>query len=116
MCRALGIPCRCVTNYISAHDTNSSLSIDKFYNEDGEEAPEEMAASPSASNASVRSDSVWNFHVWNEVWMTRRDLQGPFGGWQVQTLLVTVTSVRVKISYSDSFVPKKDLLTLKIFG
>ena len=82
VCRALGIPCRCVTNYISAHDTNSSLSIDKFYNEDGEEAAEE-AASPSAS---VRSDSVWNFHVWNEVWMTRRDLQGPFGGWQVQLL------------------------------
>ena len=52
MCRALGIPCRCVTNYISAHDTNSSLSVDKFYNEDGEEAPEE-AAFPS-SNASVR--------------------------------------------------------------
>ena len=79
MCRALGIPCRCVTNYISAHDTNSSLSVDKFYNEDGEEAAEE-AATPSNN---VRSDSVWNFHVWNEVWMTRRDLKGPFGGWQV---------------------------------
>ena len=93
MCRALGIPCRCVTNYISAHDTNSSLSIDKFYNEDGEEAPEE-AAFPS-SNAALRSDSVWNFHVWNEVWMTRRDLQGPYGGWQVNAR---------RTSLSDKFI------------
>lgn len=27
-------------------------------------------------------DSVWNFHVWNEVWMTRPDLEGMYGGWQ----------------------------------
>ncbi len=40
MCRALGIPCRCVTNYVSAHDTNGSFSVDKFYDEDGEEVAE----------------------------------------------------------------------------
>ena len=27
-------------------------------------------------------DSIWNFHVWNDVWMTRPDLPEGFGGWQ----------------------------------
>ena len=40
VCRALGLPCRCVTNYVSAHDTNASLSVDKFYDEEGEELTE----------------------------------------------------------------------------
>lgn len=79
VCRALGIPCRCITNYLSAHDTNSSLSIDKFFDEHGEESREETVT----ASANARPDSVWNFHVWNEVWMARKDLQGPFGGWQV---------------------------------
>ena len=29
VCRALGLPCRSVTNYVSAHDTNRSLTIDR---------------------------------------------------------------------------------------
>ena len=37
VCRALGLPCRSVTNFVSAHDTNCSLTIDKFFDEDGEE-------------------------------------------------------------------------------
>lgn len=27
-------------------------------------------------------DSVWNFHVWNEVWMSRPDIDRMYGGWQ----------------------------------
>lgn len=34
--RALGIPCRVVTNYYSAHDTNSNLVIERYVNEKGE--------------------------------------------------------------------------------
>lgn len=29
VCRAIGMPCRATTNYVSAHDTNSSLTVDK---------------------------------------------------------------------------------------
>jgi len=32
--------------------------------------------------AELDTDSVWNFHVWNECWMTRPDLQEGYGGWQ----------------------------------
>ncbi|CAG9826107.1 unnamed protein product [Diabrotica balteata] len=69
-CRALGIPARTVTNYSSAHDTQNSLTVDYFVDENGS-LMEEMA-----------SDSVWNFHVWNEVWMDRPDLGSHYGGWQ----------------------------------
>lgn len=33
----------------------------------------------------MNSDSIWNYHVWNEVWMERPDLgytEGSYGGWQ----------------------------------
>lgn len=46
--RALGIPCRSVTNFSSAHDTNGSCSIDKYLDQDGDEI---------AGN--VNEDSVW---------------------------------------------------------
>ncbi|XP_012267680.2 annulin isoform X2 [Athalia rosae] len=70
VCRALGIPCRPVTNYSSAHDTQGSLTVDYFIDAEGK-VMEEM-----------NSDSIWNYHVWNEVWMTRPDLMPDCGGWQ----------------------------------
>lgn len=65
--RALGIPCRVVTNFGSAHDTDANLVIENLYDEDGER---------------ISDDSVWNFHVWVESWMTRPDLDQEFDGWQ----------------------------------
>ncbi|XP_029990334.1 protein-glutamine gamma-glutamyltransferase E-like [Sphaeramia orbicularis] len=69
--RLLGIPTRVVTNFDSAHDTNENLVIDTYYTEEG---------------LYIDSmDSIWNFHVWVESWMTRPDLaeDGKFDGWQV---------------------------------
>ncbi|XP_041646034.1 protein-glutamine gamma-glutamyltransferase 2-like [Cheilinus undulatus] len=66
--RALGIPCRVVTNFGSAHDTDANLVIENLYDENGERLS--------------GGDSVWNFHVWVDSWMTRPDLGSEFDGWQ----------------------------------
>ncbi|XP_072377096.1 hemocyte protein-glutamine gamma-glutamyltransferase-like isoform X2 [Diabrotica undecimpunctata] len=75
ICRALGIPCRSTTNYVSAHDTNASLTIDKYFDASGER----IESGPDGAC----NDSCWNFHVWNDVWMSRPDLSPGYGGWQV---------------------------------
>ncbi|XP_061894293.1 transglutaminase 5, like [Entelurus aequoreus] len=68
--RVLGIPCRVVTNFNSAHDTNGNLVIEEFYSETGQKLKS-------------TKDSIWNFHVWVECWMTRKDLEGDLDGWQI---------------------------------
>ncbi|XP_041375414.1 protein-glutamine gamma-glutamyltransferase K-like [Gigantopelta aegis] len=70
ICRALGIPTRSVTNFASAHDTDGTITIDIHFDSEGE------------LDDSRNFDSVWNFHVWNEVFMARPDLPTGFGGWQ----------------------------------
>ncbi|NXD76986.1 TGM4 glutamyltransferase, partial [Halcyon senegalensis] len=68
--RCLGIPSRCVSTFNSAHDTDENLRVDIYLNEEGKKLD------------SLSFDSVWNFHVWNDVWMKRRDLPAGFDGWQ----------------------------------
>ncbi|KAL4712854.1 hypothetical protein ACJJTC_011924 [Scirpophaga incertulas] len=70
VCRALGIPCRPVSGYDAAHDSGGSLTIDIIQDEDGTILED------------FTNDSVWNYHVWNEVWMERPDLGPEYGGWQ----------------------------------
>ncbi|CAG5098814.1 Oidioi.mRNA.OKI2018_I69.XSR.g15999.t3.cds [Oikopleura dioica] len=55
--RTIGIPARSVTNFASAHDTDNTMTIDDFVDEKNNEVK------------GLSSDSVWNFHVWNEVWL-----------------------------------------------
>uniref|UniRef100_A0A8C5GVC5 protein-glutamine gamma-glutamyltransferase n=1 Tax=Gouania willdenowi TaxID=441366 RepID=A0A8C5GVC5_GOUWI len=66
--RALGIPCRVVTNYLSAHDTNGNLLIERYIDENGD---------------LIQSrEMIWNYHCWVESWMTRPDLKPDYHGWQ----------------------------------
>ncbi|XP_078275451.1 protein-glutamine gamma-glutamyltransferase 2-like [Rhinoraja longicauda] len=65
--RCLGIPSRVVTNFNSAHDSNGNLIIEEEIDESGR---------------SCGGESVWNFHVWLEGWMTRNDLKRGYDGWQ----------------------------------
>ncbi|ALC38660.1 Tg [Drosophila busckii] len=73
--RALGIPCRIITCYSSAHDTQASLTVDVFIDAQNRKLDAET------------TDSIWNYHVWNELWMQRPDLGigqfGAYDGWQV---------------------------------
>ncbi|XP_069113248.1 protein-glutamine gamma-glutamyltransferase 2-like [Argopecten irradians] len=72
VCRALGIPCRPITNYNSAHDGNRSIQIERIKFPEKDEFE------------NTGGDSIWNFHVWNEIWTRRRDLQmSEFDGWQI---------------------------------
>ncbi|XP_077125216.1 protein-glutamine gamma-glutamyltransferase 4 [Ranitomeya variabilis] len=68
--RCIGIPARSITNFSSAHDTEENLKIDFYMNENGEKMDE------------FCTDSIWNFHVWNDVWMKRPDLPSGYDGWQ----------------------------------
>ena len=52
--RALGIPCRNVTNFVSGRDPDSSLIVEKIFDEH-----------ESEKNGKSK---VWNFNVWNEIW------------------------------------------------
>ncbi|XP_061661332.1 coagulation factor XIII A chain-like isoform X2 [Syngnathoides biaculeatus] len=69
--RCLGIPARVISNFNSAHDNNGNLKIELIFREDG-----------SADERNTH-DSIWNYHCWNEVFMTRPDLPPRLSGWQV---------------------------------
>ncbi|XP_078147647.1 coagulation factor XIII A chain-like [Centroberyx gerrardi] len=69
--RCLGIPARVITNFSSAHDNTGNLKTDLIFKPDG---------SPDKRHT---RDSIWNYHCWNEVFMTRPDLPAGLGGWQV---------------------------------
>ncbi|XP_056406377.1 protein-glutamine gamma-glutamyltransferase E-like [Hyla sarda] len=68
--RCLGIPARVVTNFNSAQDKNGNLYIDYLYDTNG-------------SSSEHMQDLIWNFHVWNEAWFIRKDMDSAYSGWQV---------------------------------
>ncbi|XP_070849698.1 coagulation factor XIII A chain [Chaetodon trifascialis] len=69
--RCLGIPSRVVTNYYSAHDNDGNLKTDIILDDNGR------------IDRNRTKDSIWNYHCWNECYMSRPDLPVGFGGWQV---------------------------------
>ncbi|XP_048448500.1 coagulation factor XIII A chain [Rhincodon typus] len=69
--RCLGIPGRVVTNFSSAHDNDANLTTDIILDENGKK------------DVKLTKDSIWNYHCWNECWMSRYDLPPGYGGWQV---------------------------------
>ncbi|KAF5925503.1 hypothetical protein HPG69_001950 [Diceros bicornis minor] len=68
--RCLGVPTRIVSNFCSAHNMDGNLTIDTYYDQNAEMLPNQ------------KQDKIWNFHVWNECWMIRKDLPPGYNGWQ----------------------------------
>lgn len=66
--RSVGIATRSVTIYGCAC-TSAGKDIIQYFTEDGREIP--------------GPNSIWQFHVLNEVYFSRNDLPRGFGGWQV---------------------------------
>uniref|UniRef100_A0A8C5XD66 protein-glutamine gamma-glutamyltransferase n=1 Tax=Microcebus murinus TaxID=30608 RepID=A0A8C5XD66_MICMU len=69
--RCLGVPTRVISNFRSAHNVDRNLTIDTYYDRNAEMLPTQ------------KQDKIWNFHVWNECWMIRKDLPPGYNGWQV---------------------------------
>eukprot|EP01129_Flabellula_baltica_P000910 TRINITY_DN10840_c0_g1_i1.p1 TRINITY_DN10840_c0_g1~~TRINITY_DN10840_c0_g1_i1.p1 ORF type:complete len:447 (-),score=57.76 TRINITY_DN10840_c0_g1_i1:589-1929(-) len=70
--RSIGIPARTITTFGSAHEYKQNGGydhiIDEFYD--------------SNNNLAFATGSIWNFHVWTEVWLKRQDLSYSSSGWQ----------------------------------
>eukprot|EP01084_Bolivina_argentea_P285239 489116_1 len=64
--RALGIPTRPTTNFQSAHDSDFNRAIESYWLYD-------TNANTISRSYGSSSDSVWNFHVWNEMFFERDD-------------------------------------------
>ncbi|CAD7671057.1 unnamed protein product [Nyctereutes procyonoides] len=69
--RCLGVPTRVVSSFRSAHNMDGNLTIDTYFDQNAEMLPVQ------------KRDKIWNFHVWNECWMIRKDLPPGYNGWQV---------------------------------
>jgi len=74
LCRALGLPARPVTAYVTAHDTQDSMTIERYVDRFGDM----MERGPGRD----QPDSIWAFHTWCDVWMMRSDLPYSYSGWQ----------------------------------
>ncbi|XP_030844293.1 protein-glutamine gamma-glutamyltransferase E isoform X2 [Strongylocentrotus purpuratus] len=60
------------------------MTIDRYQDSEGNKLDYDFFRTSGGRDDVARTggDSVWNFHVWNEAWMTRRDLDKGYDGWQ----------------------------------
>ncbi|ESO09640.1 hypothetical protein HELRODRAFT_124807, partial [Helobdella robusta] len=71
LCRSLGIPCRCVTSYASAHDCDGINKVNLHWGIHGE--PIDV----------LNTLNCWTFHVWCEAYLKRPELLlNSYNGWQ----------------------------------
>lgn len=68
--RCLGVGCRPVSCFSSAHDGDDNGRIEKYFDSKG------------GASTTKASESIWNYHVWVEAWFARGDLPAGYGGWQ----------------------------------
>lgn len=78
---------------MSAHDTHKSLTVDRFFDENGDPIDK------------MNKDSIWNFHSWNEVWIKRPDLSvtGTYDGWNVIGKVLNKKNLNFNLSYLLSY-------------
>lgn len=74
LCRALGLPARPVTAYVTAFDTQDSMTVERYVDRYGDI----LERGPCRD----QPDSVWAFHTWCDIWMMRPDLPSGYSGWQ----------------------------------
>ncbi|KAF2351038.1 Transglutaminase N-terminal [Trinorchestia longiramus] len=74
LCRTLGLPSRPVTAFVSAVDTQDSLTVDRYVDRYGDV----LEQGPGRD----QPDSLWAFHTWCDVWMARPDQPQGYSGWQ----------------------------------
>ncbi|XP_030066928.1 protein-glutamine gamma-glutamyltransferase E isoform X2 [Microcaecilia unicolor] len=75
--RCLGIPSRLITNYNSGVDTALDLVVDDY-------GIAYSGSPPPKPPPKDDCDELWDFHVWNEGWFRRTDLDKgkKYDGWQ----------------------------------
>jgi len=74
LCRALGLPARPVTAFVSPVDTQDTMTVDRYLDRFGEIQQD----GPSAS----QTGTLWTYHTWCDVWMHRPDQVPEYSGWQ----------------------------------